>query len=49
MLQSLKDPLLHATALALVEIPAGHMSLADTSWACTLGDKADEIEIDEDN
>jgi len=49
MLESLKDPLLHATAIALVEIPAGHMTFAGTPWAYKLGDKAHEIEIDEDD
>ncbi|KAG4430470.1 hypothetical protein IFR05_014045 [Cadophora sp. M221] len=49
MLESLKDPLLHATAIALVEIPGGHMNFANTPWVYQPGDIAHETEIDEDD
>lgn len=49
MLESLKEPLLRATAIALVEIPSGHITFADTPGAHKLGNKAYETEIDEDD
>jgi len=49
MLESLKEPLLRATAIALVEIPSGHITFADTPGAHKLGYKAHETKIDEDD